>query len=304
MNRSISAARDLEKKGNYASPHKLVEDQHMPMPWEEWETVAAMGGIISSVEDMAQWMIFNLNHGVHGRDTLLTKGSRNVLWTPHNMYPVDHTQKEIATQMRGYALGWTVADYHGRYRVGHTGGYSGMLSAVTLIPDENLGVVVLTNGLKGIFTPLVNYTVDAFLRIPEKDWSGEALARAKNFRDTRIEDRKKARITGTKPALPLGAYSGTYYTDTYGKIIVKQEGGTLKVSFEHTPDLAATLQHWHQDVFEIKWDKPELLAWFSFGTLQFDLDNNASVKGIRFDVPNDDLWFEELNALKVVSTKQ
>jgi CubicO group peptidase (beta-lactamase class C family) len=298
MNRSISAARDLEKKGNYASPHKLVGEQHTPMPWEEWETVAAMGGIISSVEDMAQWMIFNLNHGVHGRDTLFTKNSRNVLWTPHNMYPVDHTQKDIATQMRGYALGWTVADYRGRYRVGHTGGYSGMLSAVTLIPDENLGVVVLTNGLKGIFTPLVNYTVDAFLKVPEKDWSGEALMRAKNFRDTRIEDRQKTRITGTKPTLPLGAYAGTYYTDTYGKILVKQEGGTLKVAFEHTPDLAATLQHWHQDVFEIKWDKPELLAWFSFGTIQFDLDNNASVKGIRFDVPNDDLWFEELDALK------
>jgi hypothetical protein len=58
------------------------------------------------------------------------------------------------------------------------------------------------------------------------------------------------------------------------------------------------LQHWHQDVWEIKWEKPELLAWFSFGTLQFDLDNNAEIKGIRFDVPNDDLWFEELNALK------
>jgi hypothetical protein len=82
--------------------------------------------------------------------------------------------------------------------------------------------------------------------------------------------------------------------------MVKQEGNTLKLTFEHTPDLAATLQHWHQDVFEIKWDKPELLAWFSFGTLQFDLDNNASVKGIRFDVPNDDLWFEELNALKAI----
>lgn len=49
----------------------------------------------------------------------------------------------------------------------------------------------------------------------------------------------------------------------------------------------------------MKWDKPEILPWFSFGTVQFDLDNNANVKGIRFDVPNDDFWFQELNAEKV-----
>src|SRR5688500_15953749 len=71
MSRSITAARDLGTKGNFASPHKVVADQHYPMPWEEWATVAAMGGIISSAEDMSQWMIFNLNHGIWKNDTLL-----------------------------------------------------------------------------------------------------------------------------------------------------------------------------------------------------------------------------------------
>lgn len=299
MGRSVTSVEALEKMDNYATPHKLDEGTHKPMPWEEWATVAPMGGIISSVHDMSRWMIFNLNHGVWKEDTLLSKQSRNILWTPHNIYPVDHTAEDKSIHIRGYALGWTVSDYHGRYKVGHTGGYSGMLSAVTLIPDENLGVVILTNGLKGIFTPLVNYTVDAFLGIPEKDWSGEALTRSKKSQDTRIEDRKKARIPGTKPTLALQQYAGVYHTPAYGDIIVKYEAGKLQLDFEHTPDLSAALNHWHQDVWEIKWDQPELLAWFSFGTIQFDLDNNARVTGIRFDVPNDDLWFEELNAEKV-----
>src|SRR5690606_3613475 len=182
-----------------------------------------------------------------------------------------------------------VSDYHGRYRVGHTGGYSGMLSAVTLVPDENLGIVVLTNGLKGVFSPLVNYTIDAFLGLPERDWSGEALSRRKNVRDTRIEERKKARIPGTRPTLPPDRYAGTYFTPAYGHITVAETNGKLRLAFEHTPDLSASLEHWHQDVWEIKWDNPDVLAWFSFGTLRFELDNNATVKGIRFDVPNDDL---------------
>jgi len=299
MDRSVTSVKALEKTDNYATPHKLGKGTHQPMPWEEWATVAPMGGIISSVHDMSQWMLFNLNHGIWNEDTLLSKQSRNVLWTPHNVYSVDHTAEEKSTHIRGYALGWTVSDYHGRYRVGHTGGYSGMLSAVTLIPDENLGVVILTNGLKGIFTPLINYTVDAFLDLPERDWSGEALTRAKKNPDTRIDERRKARIAGTKPTLTLAQYAGVYHTPAYGNITVRHEAGKLKLYFEHTPDLSADLTHWHQDVWEIRWHQPELLAWFSFGTVQFDLDNNAAVKGIRFDVPNDDLWFEELNAGKV-----
>ena len=299
MKRSVSAVKDLEKMGNYATPHKLKDDQHQPMPWEEWETVAAMGGIISSVEDMSQWMIFNLNHGIWNRDTLLSKQSRNALWTPHNVFTVDHTQKDKSTHSRGYALGWSVSDYRGRYRVGHTGGYSGMLSAITLIPDENLGIVVLTNGLKGIANPLINYTIDAFLRAPERDWSAEALNQSKKSADTRIEERKKARLSGTHPSLSPDQYAGIYFTPAYGNIAVKWEGNRLHLEFEHTPDLSATLEHWHRDVWEIKWKKPEVLAWFSFGTIQFDLDNNAKVTGIRFDVPNDDLWFEELNAARI-----
>lgn len=216
------------------------------------------------------------------------------------MGPLDYTDSDNSSHLRGYALGWFVSDYRGRYRVEHTGGYSGMVSAVTLIPDEKLGIVILTNGMRGIYGPLVNYTVDAYLQAPEKDWSREALERRRNLPDTRIEERRNARIPGTKPTLALDKYAGEYFTPTYGNISVKLNNGKLALSFEHTPDLSATLEHWHNDVWEIKWDNPEVLAFFSFGTVQFDLDNNAAVKGIRFDVPNNDFWFEELNAEKAV----
>lgn len=299
MGRSMSTVKDLAGADNVATPHKLVDGIHIPMPWEEWGGVAAMGGIISSTEDMARWMIINLDHGVADGDTLFSRQSRNVMWTPHNIFSTDHTDADQAIHVRGYGLGWNLSDYHGHFRVGHTGGYSGMLSAVTLIPDEKLGVVILTNGMKGIFSPLINYTVDAFLGLPERDWSAESLARAKESEDRRIDERIKARIAGTQPTLQLTRYAGTYATPTYGNIEVQHKKGKLHLMFEHTPDLAATLEHWHHDVWEIKWSRPELLAWFSFGTIQFDLDNNAKVTGIRFDVPNDDLWFEELNAERV-----
>ena len=177
-----------------------------------------------------------------------------------------------------------------------------MLSLVALIPDEKLGVVVLTNGMKGgLMTAVANYTIDAFLKVKERDYSAEYLANTKRYvaSDTRIPDRIKGRVEGTKPSVSTDKYVGTYFADIYGNIEVKKEGDKLRLSFEHSKKFNATLEHWHYDVWKIKWDNAEELSWFQFGTVQFKLDNNLEVKELEFDVPNDDIWFYELKPVKV-----
>lgn len=302
MTRSVTSSKYIGEKGNFASPHAFTEGKHVPIPWEDWEAIAATGGIVSSVEDMSKWMMFNLNHGIWGKDTLLTPALRNTLWTPHNVFTVNHTDDDFDTHFAGYGLGWTLSDYKGRMRVGHTGGYSGMLSIVAMVPDEKLGVVVLTNGMKGgLMRAVVNYTLDAFLKVKERDYSAEYLAATKKYQaaDTRIPDRLKARVEGTKPSIPVEQYAGTYYADIYGNIVVKKEGDQLRLSFEHSNRFNATLEHWHYDVWKINWDNAEALSWFQFGTVQFKLDNNLKVHALEFDVPNDDIWFYELKPVKV-----
>ncbi len=304
MDRTITSISGLEKKGNYAIPHAMPDGKtNVPIDWVDWETVGATGGIISSVNDVAKWMIFNLNHGIWQGDTLLSKASRNLIWTPHNNFTVDHTTMYNFNQnFHAYGLGWFMNDYHGNLRVWHTGGYDGMITSVTLLPDKNAGVVVLTNGPKSPIGAVTNQTLDALLGIKGKDWSADMLPRT-NKRlqaDTRIEDIKKKRIANTKPSLPLKAYAGTYQSDIYGKIEVQEENGKLKLAFEHSPDLSAGLSHWHYDVWEINWDKPH--AWFTFGTLKFTTDNNMEVTGMEFEVPNDDIFFEELKPKRVKAT--
>ena len=299
MTRTITTTKELLKKGNAATPHGLIGDSHKPIEWEDWQNVAATGGIISSVRDMSQWMIFNLNHGIWGKDTLLTAASRNMLWMPHNTFMIDHTSADKSTHIRGYALGWSIADYRGRLRVGHTGGYTGMLSAVTLIPDEQLGVVVLTNGMKPLFAALVNYTVDAFLNAPLKDWSAEMLANYNKSNDTRAEERRKARVLNTKPSVDPSMYLGEYRAESYGTIAVKKAGNEMKISFEHTPTFTATLSHWHYDVWKMTWNDPDLITWFPHATVQFEMDNNNNVTGLAFDIPNNDFWFDEWRSEKI-----
>ena len=300
MNRTISSITDLVKTGNYATPHARKDNKNYAIPWVSWDNVASTGGLVSSVSDISKWMVFNLNNGIHGQDTLLSRATRNMVWTPHNNHLVDHTSKnDFNRHFNAYGLGWGLSDYHGRMKVGHTGGYDGMITAVTLIPDENLGVVVLTNGVKSPIMAATYYALDKFLGVKGKDWSADYLERNnKNAaNDTRIADRKAKRILGTKPTISLQNFVGEYYSDIYGQISITDNENQLSLVFEHSPLLSATLTHWHHDVWEIHWDHPQ--AWFSFGTIKINTDNNLKVLGFDFDVPNDDFFFEELKPQKI-----
>lgn len=301
MDRTLWSVSQLDSKGNYAMPHARKDEENYVIPWVSWDNVAATGGLISSVSDLAKWMVFNLNNGIHEGDTLLSARTRNMVWTPHNNHMVDHTQpNDFDRHFSSYGLGWGLSDYHGRMRVGHTGGYDGMITAVTLIPDEDLGVVVLTNGVKSPIMAATYYALDTFLGVrPRKDWSEALLQRTNERRqkDTRIADRKAKRVMGTSPSLPRSKFVGKYHSDLYGGLEILEQDGELHLAFEHSPLLAARLTHWHYDVWEIHWDHPQ--AWFSFGTIKINTDNNQEVTGFDFDVPNDDFFFEQLKPKKV-----
>jgi len=301
MTRTLATLKDLETKGNFATPHARNEQGNYPIPWTSWDNVAATGGLVSSVEDLSKWMIFNLNNGIHNGDTLLSKKTRNMVWTPHNNHMVDHTApNDFNRHFNAYGLGWGLSDYHGRLRVGHTGGYDGMITALTLIPDENLGVVVLTNGLKSPIMAATYYALDAFLGVePRKDWSAELLEEADQriAKDTRIAYRKENRVLNTQPTVAREKLAGTYQSDLCGKISIREQNGELLLEFEQSPLMSARLTHWHYDVWQIHWDHPQ--AFFSFGTLKINTDNNLEVTGFDFDVPNDDFFFEELKPYRL-----
>jgi CubicO group peptidase (beta-lactamase class C family) len=299
MDRTIATLGELKVKGNYATPHARKDDKNYVIPWVNWDNVGATGGIISSVEDMSKWMIFNMNHGIHKGDTLLTKDTRNMVWRPHTNHYVDQTKKnDFNKHFNAYALGWGISDYHGKLRIGHTGGYDGMITAVTLIPEENLGVVVLTNGVKSPIMAATYYALDQFLGVETKDWSALHLERTNKYKagDTRISDRQAKREIGTKPTIELKNMLGAYGSKLGGTISISEKNKVLTLAFEDAPLLTATLTHWHHNVWELHWNHPQ--AWFSFGTIKINTDNNLKVIGFDFDVPNDDFFFEELKPFK------
>ncbi len=296
MSRTITSISDLDTK-NAATPHKSSE-RNKPIPWVNWDNMGAAGGIISTSTDMANWLLMNLDNGQWGSEMLLAPEQQNKLWTPHNSFVISEAspQQIPGRNFNGYGLGWGLFDYFGRKVVTHSGGYDGMYSRVLMMPKEKIGIVVLTNSMSGISLPLCLQILNDFIGEDDRDWSLDFLNRSGN-EDTRIAQIKEARINDTKPSKSLSKLAGIFDAPMHGKIVVKENDGQLELSFENAPDLSAKLTHWHLDTWQINWDQSH--AWFDFGLVSFLFDSKRTVTGLEFDVPNGDIFFDELVVTKV-----
>lgn len=297
MDRTLTSTNALNNVRNYAYPHKPYEDHQEAIPWVNWDNMAAAGGIISSAHDMCEWILMNLQNGIVGTDTILTPEQQNVLWTPHNhqVVSLSQQQKTPGHHFAGYGLGWVVSDYHNERMISHSGGYDGMYSKVVMLPEKNLGFVILTNTMKGIATPLAQDLMDMFLTGECSQQTKSALITSRQ-QNTQADDesiRTDKRRKKEAASFPDTAACGTYYSPIHGNVSIKLEQKQLRMYFENAPALSATLTHWHYNVWEIQWD--EVHAWFDFGTVQFLLDNNLQITGMQFDVPNQDIFFDETN---------
>jgi len=222
------------------------------------------------------------------------------MWTPHTVIPVSRGSlaRTPTTHFRSCGLGWMLADYRGRMTVGHGGGYDGMYSQVLLIPEAELGVVVLTNSMTGIASALTMTIADQYLADADGQpgqWLQQGLESDRSGRQEfydRIQKAVQPVIAGTQPSHSLDAYAGKFECPLYGAAEVRLENGGLVLQLQPFPELTADLVHLHYDTWKIVWRKS--FAWFAEGTVQFVPDAAGVFQELRLDVPNDDLWFDEL----------
>lgn len=302
MERTVLSVDSLVLRDNVATPHKRVGGVNRPLPWHDWDAMAAAGGIISSASDMAKWLQLQLRGGIlENGDTLFGPAQQWTMWTVHTPLAVSPGSATLypSTHFRGYGLGWSLHDYLGRRIVSHGGAYDGMYSQVTLVPEEQLGVVVLTNGMTGIAGALANRIVDAYLGGEPKDWSNLLLERERAA-EVRERERRAAAVRqtvpSTAPSLPLASYAGSYGGQLYGEVTVALEDNRLVLRMAPGTDLVADLVHLQYDTFRLDWRRE--YAWFESGLAQFVLDVRGAVRELKLDVPNQDIWFHELELVR------
>jgi len=139
----------------------------------------------------------------------------------------------------------------------HTGGAGGMVSVVCFIPEEHLGMAILTNNDNQDFYVLLRQQIiDAYLGMPYHNVSEIGFGFFnKVMQDTlaRINGWKE-RVKGVAPPLPLAAYCGHYTNQLYGSMDISQKGGSLAIKFNGHAHLTATLDYMDKDEWLLRYD--------------------------------------------------
>jgi CubicO group peptidase (beta-lactamase class C family) len=248
--------------GDYAWPHSKVDGKLQVLPFENLDNVGPAGSINSSAADMAKWVTVQLARGkIPNKDGRLFSEARSrEMWSPQTILPTGEPAGPLAAlraNFAAYGLGWALRDYHGRKLVAHTGGVSGFVSRVMLVPEENLGVVILTNAEEGgAFDSILFHILDHYLALQPADWI--AAFKAQDAADQKDADevtkkQNAGRAADSKPSLPLEKYAGVYTDPWYGSVTIRTEGGKLVFTMDHTPSAIADLQHWQYDTFKAHW---------------------------------------------------
>lgn len=280
MSATSTSVLSLEKVGNLAMPHARIGGEVRPIAYRNIDNVAPAGSINSNALDMAQWVRLHLGRGTFRGTEVLKAATIEEMHTPQTVIRQDGSWRMMAPEARflTYGMGWFLNDYRGRKVVQHGGNIDGMHALVAMMPEERLGLVILTNlGPNSLTYALMHRVFDAYLGAPPRDWSAWYLAQTDSLAAVAQAQQRKleaARVHGTRPSLALDGYVGTYRSDMYGDARVERQGETLLLRRAGT--LVADIQHWHYDTFRATWRDQSLGTSF----LTFDLDLAARVNAM------------------------
>jgi CubicO group peptidase (beta-lactamase class C family) len=268
MATTTTSLAENEGNPNVANAHSKINDKiaavkSMPVP----NAVGAVG-INTNAEDIARWMNVLLaggklpHAGADGKEArLFSEKQARELWTAQTPMRTGTPNAKLAAtraNFAAYGLGFQLRDYHGRLLALHSGALQGFYSKVVLVPEEKLGIAILTNAesggsLNALQWQLLGRLVD---RDDKTDWIGAVAAVEDEMHakeKARLAKNSAARAAKSQPSLARTAYDGDYQDPWYGIATIKHVGGKQVLSLSRTPDLTGELEHYQHDTFIVRW---------------------------------------------------
>ena len=295
MNNSYASYDDAFKNNKIAVAHsfdgKALNAIQNPKPDlnanSKQKMNGAAGGIWASANDMCKWMLVQLNEGKYGTKldkTLFSEQQQQEMWrmhTPMNM------QKDpmlpYKSHFSGYGLGWFLSDFNGFFKVEHSGTIAGMSSDVVLIPELQLGIVVLNNseGAGGL-NVMGFILLDEYLKLETGvNWIEMVKGVQQRRQQMGDPDTEKvwAKVEANKNVkVSKDNFVGIYEDDWFGKVEVFEKNGDLWFKSNKSPRLNGKMAFYKDNTFAIKWEYQDMKA-DAFAI--FSLDENGKAQNIK-----------------------
>lgn len=245
MNSTLPYSKQLDTAANMARAHTVNGGKLSRIAFGHIDNLSPAGSIASSASDMSKWVLALLNEGNAGNSEVISKDAITNTRLAHSIlgdggHPFNRAHFAL------YGLGWFLQEYEGRKLVEHTGGVNGFVTSVSLVPEEKLGIIVLTNtDANGFYEALKWELIDAVLGLPYRNYHQRSLddyTRSEKRRDSLVSLRRDTVAMKIAPTLPLSTFAGTYRHEIYGTMNITEESGKLIARFEHHKGRFATLE--------------------------------------------------------------
>jgi hypothetical protein len=256
MTSSSTTISALKTSADVATPHAKIDGKVEVIPWRNIDNIAPAGSINSNVLDMAQWVRLQLGEGVYKGQRLISSGGAREMHTAQTVIRMEPpwTLFYSDAHFLNYGLGWFLHDHRGRKVVEHGGNIDGMSALVAMIPEEKLGLVILTNmNATPLPSAIASRVYDLYLGVQPRDYSADLLKLYNALLEQGKQAQKKAdeaRVKGTSPTLALDQYAGAYNDEMLGDAKIALENGKLVLT---TPGFVGDLDHWNYDTFQVTW---------------------------------------------------
>ncbi|MFW0715673.1 serine hydrolase [Pedobacter sp. N23S346] len=296
MSKTAASWYRLKDKSNVIDGHAPYEGKLLPVGLSFGEIANAAGGIYSSVTDMSKWVQAMINGGKYGDkldQKLFSPAVARELWTPQTIIAGGNP-----ASFNSYGLGWFLSNVNGNFQATHTGGLSGIVTQITILPEMKLGIIVLTNQQSGAaFSAITNSIKDGYLGIKDQN-------RIKANNDKRLADEKEANEMVTKVWTDIAAqqktnssspdvknYYGTYHDTWFGDVTISEVNGKMHFQAKNAPKLRGDMTYYKGNTFIVKWYDRSLDA---DAFVNFSLNNNAIADGFKIEaiLPLTDFSFD------------
>jgi hypothetical protein len=273
----------LKDKSNVIEGHAPVDGKVQVIQRSAVKVAAAAGGVNSNITDLVIWVNMLLSNGKYGDGKrLLTEDVIRELWTPQTIIRVGDPGP-YNTHFAAYGLGFFLSDVNGYKQVTHTGGLEGMVTQITMIPELNLGIIVLTNQQEGgAFSSVSNQIKDAYLGKTGTDWVNvlsnrrkKSLDEAKTLTDSvwkKIDDAQKS--GGNK--VDINPFTGNYSDPWLGQVSISIKNGKPWFDSKRSPRLTGELLPYKGNTFVVKWVDRSMDA---DAFVSFNLDQEGKPSG-------------------------
>lgn len=253
MNQTTAFASKAQASGNFALPYSVENGNFVELIYKQDNTMHAAGGMISSAEDLAKWLIANINGGKYKGSQVIPAAALEEILSPQ----INQNRGFYKFKRYAYGLGWNIGTYNGEKFVHCFGEFPGFRPHVSFMPAQKIGVVVLANESGESFTlpDLIATDIYDYL-LQNKQLQANANPKIDeyiaNLQKNKEERAKKAaaklreKEAGIVPSFDLKAYAGTYENAEMGQIVISTEGNSLVARFGN---LTSSLVPAKPDVF-------------------------------------------------------